>query len=55
MHLGSNILKAFSDNAAQLKKDFKGGAWGRTRSKIIGVVEAVDPKADSCKRRCSCG
>jgi 2-oxoglutarate dehydrogenase E1 component len=42
-------FKGFSDNAAQVKKDFKGGAWGRTRSKIIGAVEAVDPKATPAK------
>ncbi len=42
-------FKGFSDNATQVNKDFKGGAWGRTRSKIIGVVEAVDPKAAAGK------
>ena len=40
-------FKAFNDNAGQVKKDFKGGAWGRPRSKVIGVAEAVDPKAQA--------
>jgi 2-oxoglutarate dehydrogenase E1 component len=40
-----SYFKAFNDNAGQVKKDFKGGAWGKTRSKIIGVAEALDAKA----------
>lgn len=42
-------FKGMNDNANAVKGDFKGGSWGRTRSKIIGVVEAVDPKAAASK------
>jgi len=39
----------FKDSATGLTKDFNGGAWGKPRSKVIGVAEAVDPKAAAAK------
>ncbi len=42
-------FKTFNDNSSQLVSDFRGGKWGKPRSKIVGVPEPVDAKAAAAK------
>ncbi len=39
-----DYFKNFNDQPRQVNQDFKGGAWGRTRSQVIGVAEVIDPR-----------